>query len=205
MIWLQISAGLGPDECCLAVAKVAKLISAEARLQQTELQLIERVDGKKSETFQSILFAIAAEEVPTWLNDWIGTVKWIGDSPYRPNHRRKNWFVSVQLLEPPLAVNFHLKDLRIESCRASGPGGQHVNKTESAVRVTHIPTGLVAVSQDERSQGSNRKLAIERLKRKLQIANEEEQADARKKLQQQHKNLERGNAVKVIGNNQLVT
>lgn len=205
MIWLQISAGLGPDECCLAVAKVAKLISAEARLQQTELQLIERVDGKKSETFQSILFAIAAEEVPTWLNDWIGTVKWIGDSPYRPNHRRKNWFVSVQLLEPPLAVNFHLKDLRIESCRASGPGGQHVNKTESAVRVTHIPTGLVAVSQDERSQGSNRKLAIERLKRKLQLANEKEQASVRKQLQKQHTNLERGNAVKVIGNNQLVT
>ncbi len=198
MIWLQISAGLGPDECCLVVAKVAKLISAQARLKQTDLQLIEKVDGTRSETFQSILFAIAAEEVPTWLNDWIGTVKWIGNSPYRPNHRRKNWFVSVQLLEPPLSLNFHLKDLRIETCRASGPGGQHVNKTESAVRATHIPTGLVAASQDERSQGSNRKLAIERLKRKLQLANEGEQADVRKKLQQQHTNLERGNAVKIL-------
>ncbi len=202
MIWLQISAGAGPDECCLVVAKVAKLISAKARLQMTELQLIEKVDGKRSETFQSILFAIAAEEVPTWLNDWIGTVKWIGNSPYRPNHRRKNWFVSVQLLEPPLAVNFHLKDLRIETCRASGPGGQHVNKTESAVRATHIPTGLVAVSQDERSQTSNRKLAIERLKRKLQLANEDEQAGTRKKLQQQHTSLERGNAVKTFTDEQ---
>jgi peptide chain release factor len=180
------------------VAQVAKLISAEARLKQTELQLLEKVDGKRSETFQSILFAIAAEEVPNWINDWIGTVKWIGNSPYRPNHRRKNWFVSVGILEPPLAVNFHLKDLRIETCRASGPGGQHVNKTESSVRVTHIPTGLVAVSQDERSQGGNRKLAIERLKRKLQIANEGEQASARKKLQQQHTNLERGNAIKIL-------
>lgn len=198
MIWLQISAGLGPDECCLVVTKVAKLISAEARLKQTELQLIEKVDGTRSETFQSILFAITAEEVPTWLNDWIGTVKWISKSPYRPNHRRKNWFVSVELLEPPLALSFHLKDLRIETCRASGPGGQHVNKTESSVRATHIPTGLVAVSQDERSQGGNRKLAIERLKRKLQLANEGEQADVRKKLQQQHTNLERGNAVKII-------
>jgi peptide chain release factor len=73
-----------------------------------------------------------------------------------------------------------------------------VNKTESSVRVTHIPTGLVAVSQDERSQAGNRKLAIERLKRKLQIANEGEHANARKKLQQQHTNLERGNAVKIL-------
>lgn len=80
-----------------------------------------------------------------------------------------------------------------------------MNKTESSVRVTHIPTGLVAVSQDERSQAGNRKLAIERLKRKLQIANEGEQANARKKLQQQHTNLERGNAVKVVENNQLLT
>ena len=198
MTWLQISAGLGPDECCLVVAKVGRLIAAEARLQNTELQLVEAVEGKRAETFQSLLFSMPDGETPNWLHDWVGTVKWIGSSAYRPNHRRKNWFVNVQIIEPPAEVNFRLQDVHIVTCRASGPGGQHVNKTESAVRATHIPTGLVAVSQDERSQSSNRKLAIERLKRKLQVAGESQQANARKQLQQQHTNLERGNAVKTF-------
>lgn len=198
MTWLQISAGLGPDECCLVVAKVAKLISAEARNKNTELQLLEAVEGKRAETFQSLLFAMTESEIPDWLHDWVGTIKWIGSSAYRPNHRRKNWFISVQIIEPPAEIDFQLKDVRIDTCRASGPGGQHVNKTESAVRATHIPSGLVAVSQDERSQSGNRRLAIERLKRKLQVVNESEQAGARKLLQQQHTNLERGSAVKTF-------
>lgn len=198
MTWLQISAGLGPDECCLVVAKVAKLIAAEARHKNTELQLVEAVEGKRSETFQSLLFTVTEGEIPDWLQHWVGTIKWIGGSAYRPNHRRKNWFVSVQIIDPPTEIDFRLQDVRIDTCRASDPGGQHVNKTESAVRATHIPTGLVAVSQDERSQNGNRKLAIERLKRKLQVANESEQAGARKQLQLQHTNLERGNAVKTF-------
>ncbi|MFA6209198.1 MAG: peptide chain release factor H [Candidatus Obscuribacterales bacterium] len=198
MIWIQVSAGLGPDECCLVVAKVAKLLSAEARVKQTDLQLIESIEGERSETYRSILFSIAEEELPHWLNHWIGTIRWIANSPYRPNHRRKNWFVSIQIIEPPPAVDFRLEDLRIETCRSSGPGGQHVNKTESAVRATHIPTNLVAVSQDERSQHGNRKLAIERLRRKVQVANDNQKASIRKELQQQHSMLERGNAVKTF-------
>lgn len=198
MIWIQISAGLGPDECCLVVAKVAMLLSAEARLKQTDLKLIESIEGERSETYRSILFSITEEELPHWLTHWIGTIRWIANSPYRPNHRRKNWFVSVQVIEPPPAVDFRFEDLRIETCRSSGPGGQHVNKTESAVRATHIPTNLVAVSQDERSQHGNRKLAIERLRRKVQVANDYQKASTRKELQQQHSMLERGNAVKTF-------
>ncbi len=83
MTWLQISAGLGPDECCLVVAKVAKLIAAEARQKNTELQLVEAVEGKRSETFQSLLFSMPEGEIPNWLHDWLGTIKWIGGRAYR--------------------------------------------------------------------------------------------------------------------------
>ncbi len=197
-IWLQISAGVGPDECCLVVAKVAGLISGEAKLNQTELQLIEAVEGKKTGTFQSILFSLDCEAVPTWLQPWMGSIKWVGTSPYRPNHGRKNWFVGVQVLQPPESFDYKLSDVRIDTCRASGPGGQHVNKTDSAVRATHVPTGLVAISQDARSQSRNRNLAIERLMRKLQAVDEGRAANSKLRLHNQHSKLERGSAAKTF-------
>ncbi len=197
-VWLQITAGLGPDECCLVVARVATLISEESKLNQTELHLIEAVDGKRTGTFQSLLFSIDSETVPGWLQAWIGSVKWVSNSPYRPNHSRKNWFVGVQALQPPSGINFKLCDVRIDTCRASGPGGQHVNKTESAVRATHLPTGLVAISQDARSQKHNRDLALERLKRKLQVVDEGKRANSKLQLHNQHSQLERGNAAKTF-------
>ncbi len=198
IIWLQISAGVGPDECCLVAAKVAALISDEAKLKLTELQLIEAVEGKKAGTFQSIVFSLECEAVPAWLEPWIGSIKWVSTSPYRPNHGRKNWFVGVQVLRPPESLDFRLSDVRIDTCRASGPGGQHVNKTDSAVRATHLPTGLVAISQDARSQSRNRDLAIERLMRKLQAADEGRAANSKLRLHNQHSQLERGRPVKTF-------
>jgi len=65
-------------------------------------------------------------------------------SPFRPEHQRKNWFVGIEVLEQVENTHFHPRDVKWETMRASGPGGQHVNRTESAVRVTHMPTGIQA-------------------------------------------------------------
>ncbi len=106
----------------------------------------------------------------------IGTIEWIGNSPFRAGHRRRNWFVGVALAPEPDAVpNLKDADIDYQAMRASGPGGQHVNKADSAVRATHQPTGLVATAQEQRSQHANRKLA----RLKLAIMLEERRGQAK--------------------------
>ena len=82
--------------------------------------------------------------------------------------------------------------------KASGPGGQHVNRTESAVRVTHLPTGLQASAAEERSQHRNRKLALARLTKKIADRGEEQHRAAREKRWRAHQELERGNSIRVF-------
>ncbi|MGH9722270.1 MAG: peptide chain release factor-like protein [Bryobacteraceae bacterium] len=104
-----------------------------------------------------------------------------------------NWFIGVDLFEPADETRFSLKEVRWETMRASGPGGQHVNRTESAVRVTHLPTGLQATAMEERSQHRNRRLALARLMHKLNEMESQRSSDAREKRWRSHQHLERGN------------
>jgi peptide chain release factor len=119
-------------------------------------------------------------------------------SGYRPHHKRKNWFVSVSpYREPEPGEAFSLADVRFETAKAGGPGGQYVNKTETAVRAVHVLTGKSAVARGERSQLLNKRLALARLAALF----DEEQADkdrqSRSALRHSHWELERGNPVRV--------
>jgi peptide chain release factor len=89
-------------------------------------------------------------------------------------------------------------EVRFETARSSGKGGQHVNKTETAVRVVHIPTGLVAIARDERSQWHNKKLALARLGALLQSRQRQAAAASKAEIRSRHDRLERGNAVAVF-------
>lgn len=137
----------------------------------------------------------ACDEV---VDEWEGTVQWIAQSPYRIYHKRKNWFVGVHsfVLSESQEVTEH--DFRYETLRASGPGGQHVNKTESAVRAVHIPTGMSVVASDQRSQWQNKKLATERLLVKLSSWTMEQAMIQAQENWVSHNHLQRGNPVKVI-------
>jgi len=191
MIWVLLSAGRGPGECQLAVGGLATAMCDEAAKAGIEVELLETEDGPHGPV--SALIAMEGSGADAFARDWEGTIRWTCPSPLRPGWKRKNWFVGVSILAPPPAGQaLDERDLRFESCRASGPGGQHVNKTNSAVRATHIKTGLTAFAQEERSQHRNKALAVARLAAQLASQDEKVKASANHDRRNRHDQLERG-------------
>ena len=197
-LWLQITSGQGPAECQWVAARVAEILDREAVAQGIQCHSLEIVPGDEKGTIKSALFALDGTEAEQFAAGWKGTIQWIGKSPFRPNHKRKNWFVGVEVYTPPETPHWSAADLRIETMRSSGPGGQHVNKTSSAVRITHLPTGLAVVAREERSQQQNRRLALARLAEVLENQHADAQDGARRQRWEQHGGLERGNPVRVF-------
>lgn len=199
-IWLQISSGRGPAECQLAVAKLAHVLAAEARKAGFACEMLDVVEGRERGAALSALLSVEGEGARAFAARSCGSVLWVCASPVRPGHKRKNWFVGVELLAPPAEGlgAIKLADVTFEAMRASGPGGQHVNKTESAVRATHRPTGLVATAREERSQSMNKKLALARLAGLLAAGAESAKADAERDRWAQHDALERGRPVRTF-------
>ena len=160
--------------------KVLEKVQQEAVSASLEFRVIEFEPGPEPGTAQSALVSISGGNVlNSFATSWRGTVQWTARSPFRPEHKRKNWFVGIDILEPVDEARFNLKEVRWETMRASGPGGQHVNRTESAVRVTHLPTGIHAVAAEGRSQHRNRILALARLAKKISDRGAEQLSQAR--------------------------
>jgi peptide chain release factor len=197
-VWLQISSGEGPAECCWVVARLAEVLTAEAEAAGLAVRTLEFVPGEETGTFKTVLLSLDGPGEADFAAGWQGTVQWVGRSPYRPQHRRKNWFVGVEPFEIPEELPCDTKDLVIETMRSSGPGGQHVNKTESMVRITHRPTGLQVIAREERSQRLNRKLALLRMSELLERNHQTALAGVKRQRWQQHHALVRGNAVRVF-------
>ena len=197
-IYIQITSGRGPAECCRVVSKILELMLKEAKQQNIYAEVVEREEGEINRTLLSAILFLAGENLESFVDSWEGTVLWISQSPYRKFHKRKNWFIGVQALSVLEKNDWNESDLRFQTLKASGPGGQHVNKTESAVRVTHIPSGISVTASENRSQLQNKKQAIERLKIKLAAYEQERLLALTQENWQNHNELERGNPVRTI-------
>ena len=186
MSYYQISSGSGPVECELAVAKFLRHLLA--KFPKTEV--VQAVEGHAPGTLKS-----AYLKSETDLSQFCGTVQWICKSPFRPNHKRKNWFINFRTYESREIEGFDERQISFQTMRSGGSGGQNVNKVETAVRATYLPTGYTTVCTDERSQHMNRQRAIERIKLHLLEQQEAARAGERKDKWGQHNCLKRGDAV----------
>jgi peptide chain release factor len=196
---MQITSGRGPAECQWVVFRLVAYIDKAAQKCGFRTELSEVVPGVFPDTYKSVVISVEGGSVVSdFVERWEGTAQWIGKSMFRKNHKRKNWFVSVVAIEATPEASLCLDDVRIERMRASGPGGQHVNKTESAVRITHRSTGLSAISQSERSQHRNIQSAMVRLQGLLHEKQKEEEDKFENAKWAQHNGIERGNARSVF-------
>lgn len=200
-VWLSISAGNGPEECAYAASLTVKALIQEIRsFQENEIkaEVIESVETHVKGNIRSALVSLEGNKADEFAQSWIGNIQWIWKSTYRPHYKRKNWFVSVK---PYIALNndcsFSLSDVRFETAKSGGPGGQHVNKTETAVRAIHIPTGKCAVAKGERSQLINKKLALANLTSIFIGEKNANEKQNRSELRHTHWELERGNPVRI--------
>ena len=200
-IWLSVSAGNGPEECAHAAALTVQAIGREIEnLAESGIMMrvIESENAREKGNIRSALLALEGNGAKAFADSWTGIVQWIWQSAYRPHHKRKNWFVQVTPYAEPTPGNlFSPADVRFETARASGPGGQHVNKTETAVRAVHLLTGKSAVARGERSQLFNKRLALAKLVCLFDEEQKNKEKQSRSRLRHSHWELERGNPIRV--------
>ena len=194
---LLISSGNGPAECRIALGHVIQKIREEAEAAGLDLDVSTLSQSDKHGPASAVI-SLYGPESGALSKRWLGTVQWVCQSPVRPKHRRQNWFVGVFLLEKPQskAIVLDQTEVRFDTFRAGGPGGQHQNTTDSAVRATHLPSGIAVVVRDQRSQHRNKQVALKRLSEQLMIQQTLTSALARREENLLHHQLERGNPVR---------
>ncbi len=195
---IQFTAAKGPAECAWVVAKVLKEFIKELQKHTIEYTIVSKQNGIENGTVQSVTIQLKGKDLHRVLKDWLGTIQWIGTSTFRKFHKRKNWFIGCFELQDVKQTALNEIDIKYQAIRSSGPGGQHVNKVSSAIRATHLPTGIQVVVSDTRSQHQNKKLAKERLQAKIASYNTEQLTEQVEEKWHNHLNLQRGNPVKVF-------
>lgn len=191
-MWIQISAGRGPVECARAVKRLAAALEEEANRNGSSLELLECTEASKDGWNSALLRLEGGVPFEGFPTQGSGTVLWVWNSRDRPGHGRKNWYVDVAILPDLPAPSVNDSRLRVETMRSGGAGGQNVNKVETAVRITHLATGITAVASEERSQLRNKSLAHARLQEKLQELSLSRESEAITQRWRRHDGIVRG-------------
>ncbi|WP_407556430.1 peptide chain release factor H [Winogradskyella sp. 4-2091] len=195
---IQITSGRGPAECCWVVAQILKQFLEAVKDNGIDYKILQREKGIENMTLQSVTIQLKGKSLNVFLSQWIGTIQWIGISKFRPNHKRKNWFVGLYEVSKSEQFEILEKDITYQATKSSGPGGQHVNKVSSAIRAIHQPTKTQVLVMDSRSQHQNRKIAKTRLQEKVTELQLDALKSGIKNQWKNHLSIERGNPVQVF-------
>ncbi|KPH12006.1 peptide chain release factor H [Chryseobacterium sp. ERMR1:04] len=195
---IQITSGRGPLECQWVVAKVLKAFLEEAKNNNIDYEIIHRENGDENLTLKSVTILLKAKNITEFLKTWLGSICWIGKSTFRKLHKRSNWFIGIFELEGLEKINFNEKDIQFQTTRSQGSGGQNVNKVNTAVRATHVPTGQSVFVQDTRSQLENKKLSVTRLKEKVMEVYIQQLEKRMQETWNNHLQVQRGNPTRTF-------
>jgi peptide chain release factor 2 len=195
---LSINAGAGGTEAQDWVEMLFRMYLRWCESKNFSLKVIDYLAGDEA-GIKNITFTVAGSHAYGYLKSEHGIHRMVRISPFDATGRRHTSFASVSVLpavDADIQINIEDKDLRIDTFRASGPGGQHVNKTSSAVRITHLPTDIVVQCQNEKSQHRNKEMAIKVLKAKLYELEKQKLEEEKKERHQAQKDIAWGSQIR---------
>jgi peptide chain release factor 2 len=196
---LSINAGAGGTEATDWAAMLSRMYLRWAERHRYRTRIVEATEGEET-GYRSLTIEIDGQSAYGWLSAEKGVHRLVRISPYDSQNRRHTTFALLEVVplveEDELEIEIDPDDLRIETYRSQGAGGQNVQKTETAVRVTHVPTGVVAQSQNERSQQQNKDMAMRVLAARLLERRLAEREEERRRLRGEHVEAGWGNQIR---------
>ncbi|MGN0364567.1 MAG: peptide chain release factor 2 [Suilimivivens sp.] len=195
---LKMNAGAGGTESCDWCSMLYRMYTRWAERKGFSVEVLDYLDGDEA-GIKSVTFQVNGTNAYGYLKSEKGVHRLVRISPFNAQGKRQTSFVSLDVMpdiEDDLDVEINEDDLRIDTYRSSGAGGQHINKTSSAIRITHIPTGIVVQCQNERSQFQNKDKAMQMLKAKLYMLKKEANAEKLSDIRGEVKEIGWGNQIR---------